>query len=481
MKKKPNLILIMTDEMRGDCLGFAGHPDVKTPHLDTLAAQGIFYPNAYTACPSCVPARAALHTGLSQRNHGRVGYQDGIDWNYPVTMAGELAKAGYYTQCMGKMHVHPLRSMTGFHNIELHDGNLDFYRRPGTEYYEDQRIADDYYHWLHGQLGPDSDVSDTGLNCNSWVARPWPYEEALHPTNWVVSRGIDFLRRRDRRMPFFLMLSFVRPHAPYDAPRWYFDLYRDKPLRAPAKGSWDPRDSGIEGRIYNSHFSPSDPELVRQQQAGYYACITHIDHQIGRFLNALHAQCAGEDNVILFTSDHGEMLGDHNLVRKSYPYQGSIHIPMLIHGPERLLHAGQSVSSSLVELRDVMPTLLDLADAAVPDSLDGSSMLPGGGCETRTYLHGEHSFGQNSNHFIVTDRDKYVWFSQTGREQYFDLKNDPEETQDRAQDPSCAERIAVLRSVLIRNLEGREEGYSDGQRLITGRPFQSVLSGIKKE
>ena len=255
----------MTDEMRGDCLGIAGHPDVKTPHLDTLAAQGIFYPNAYTACPSCVPARAALHTGLSQKKHGRVGYQDGIDWNYPVTMAGELSKAGYYTQCVGKMHVHPLRSMMGFHHIELHDGNLDFYRRPGTDYYEDQRIADDYYHWLHCMRGPDCDVSDTGLNCNSWVARPWPYEESLHPTNWVVSRGIDFLRRRDRRMPFFLMLSFVRPHAPYDAPQWYFDLYRNRSLRPPVKGDWDPQDPGIEGRTYNSHFTPSDPELELQQ------------------------------------------------------------------------------------------------------------------------------------------------------------------------------------------------------------------------
>ena len=109
MTRKPNLIMIMTDEMRGDCMGYAGHPDVKTPYLDTLAAQGIYYPNAYTACPSCIPARAALYTGLSQKHHGRVGYADGVDWNYPVTMAGELAKAGYYTQCIGKMHVHPLR------------------------------------------------------------------------------------------------------------------------------------------------------------------------------------------------------------------------------------------------------------------------------------------------------------------------------------------------------------------------------------
>ena len=274
------------------------------------------------------------------------------------------------------------------------------------------------------------------------------------------------------------MLSFVRPHAPYDAPQWYFDLYRNRSLRPPVKGDWDPQDPGLEGRTYNSHFTPSDPELELQQQAGYYACITLIDHQIGRFLDALHAQCAGEDNVIFFTSDHGELLGDHNLVRKSYPYQGSIHIPMLIHGPERLLGSRQTVSSSLVELRDVMPTLLNLAGADIPASLDGRSMLPGGGCETRDYLHGEHSFGGESNHFIVTGNDKYIWYSQTGREQYFDLKTDPGETKNRIQDPACTERIAALRSILIRELEGREEGYSDGRRLITGKPPRAVLSEV---
>lgn len=182
--------------------------------------------------------------------------------------------------------------------------------------------------------------------------------------------------------------------------------------------------------------------------------------------------------MIFFTSDHGELLGDHNLVRKSYPYQGSIHIPMLIHGPERLLGSRQTVSSSLVELRDVMPTLLNLAGADIPASLDGRSMLPGGGCETRDYLHGEHSFGGESNHFIVTGNDKYIWYSQTGREQYFDLKTDPGETKNRIQDPACTERIAALRSILIRELEGREEGYSDGRRLITGKPPRAVLSEV---
>ncbi len=98
--KQPNIILIMTDQLRGDCLGYAGHPDVKTPYLDTLASTGVVFSRAYSSCPSCIAARAALHTGMEQTHHGRVGYKDRISWNYEHTMAGELAQAGYYTQCV---------------------------------------------------------------------------------------------------------------------------------------------------------------------------------------------------------------------------------------------------------------------------------------------------------------------------------------------------------------------------------------------
>ena len=105
MNERPNIVLIVTDEMRGDCMGVAGHPDVKTPYLDSLADMGVYYPNAYSPCPSCVPARAVLHTGLSPRHTGRVGYQDCVEWNYGCTMAGELTRQGYQTHCVGKMHV----------------------------------------------------------------------------------------------------------------------------------------------------------------------------------------------------------------------------------------------------------------------------------------------------------------------------------------------------------------------------------------
>lgn len=477
MDRRPNLILLMADQMRGDCLGIAGHPDVKTPYLDALAADGVRYPNAYSACPSCIPARAALYTGMSQVKNGRVGYEDLVPWNYDHTLAGELSKAGYYTQCVGKMHVHPLRSNLGFHDVRLHDGYLHAYRAPNTPSYEDQRVADDYYWWLKQELGAAADPADTGIECNSWVTRPWMYEEKYHPTNWVASECLDFLRRRDRSKPFFLMASFVRPHPPLDAPRYYFDLYYNRKLQSPYLGDWNDRERMIrDGHSYQAQSSPSDPEYIHQLQAGYYAAITHMDHQIGRIIAALVEQRLMDNTVILFVSDHGEMLGDHLMFRKAKPYQGSAQVPMFLSGPEKYVGKHRRVCSDLVELRDVMPTLLELAGAPVPDSVDGVSMLHS---VEREWLHGEHSMGGDSMHFIVTKTDKYVWYSQTGKELYFDLAKDPHETHNAIGDPECDQRTEYLRRCLIRELADREEGCSDGEKLIPGRPTRTVLSHVR--
>lgn len=474
--KRPNIILLMADQLRGDCLGVAGHPDVKTPYLDALAAEGVRFENAYSACPSCIPARAALYTGMSQGRNGRVGYEDLVPWRYPHTLAGELSAAGYYTQCVGKLHVHPLRNNLGFHDVRLHDGYLHAYRRPDTPSFEDQRRADDYYWWLKNNLGAAADVTDTGLDCNSWTVRPWIYEEKYHPTNWVASECLDFLRRRDRSKPFFLMASFVRPHPPLDAPQCYVDLYKNKKLQPPARGDWnDEARWERDGFRCNAQTAPRDPDHVRQLQIGYYAAITHLDHQIGRLVSALVEEGLMENTVILFCSDHGEMLGDHLLFQKAKPFQGSIQVPLFLTGPEKYLRGLRGTRDDLAELRDVMPTLLELAGAAIPETVDGRSLLHP---VQREYLHGEHSLGMDSMHYIVTERDKYIWYSQTGRELYFDLRSDPRETRNEIENPEAQERIAQLRGMLIRELAGRQEGYSDGKSLVVGRPPVTVLGRI---
>ena len=229
--KKPNIILLMCDQFRGDCLSFKGHPDVKTPYLDTLASTGASFDNTYSSCPSCIPARAALFTGKSQKNHGRVGYEDGIPWNYDHMLAEELSSNGYQTQCIGKMHVDPPRLSCGFNNVKLHDGYLGYYRSNLIPHYQHQEVTDDYLYYLKNIEGQAADFNATGPECNSWITHPWIYEEKLHPTNWVVDESIRFLKTRDRTKPFFLMSSFVRPHQPFDAPKNYFDMYKDKTLR----------------------------------------------------------------------------------------------------------------------------------------------------------------------------------------------------------------------------------------------------------
>lgn len=468
---KPNILLIMIDQLRFDTLGFMGHKVVKTPHIDSLAGQGVIFNKAYSSCPSCIPARAALFTGLSQKNHKRVGYADGIHWTYENTLPELLAKQGYYTQCVGKMHVSPLRNNLGFHNVDLHDGYLHFYRKETTPSYENQKVADDYYYWLKNELGIEADTTNTGIDCNSWVARPWSYEEKYHPTNWVTTKSIDFLRKRDRDKPFFLMSSYVRPHPPFDAPSYYFDLYKNVNIPESPIGDWvDEEIIQNVPKHFASDISPNDKELIRQAKIGYYACITHLDHQIGRLIQELIERQLYDNTLIVFASDHGELLMDHNMFRKSMAYEGSSHIPFFISGGYNALQCiSNSVCNSIVELRDILPTLVDYVGGDIPKNIDGQSLLPlikDPNKEIREYLHGEHAYGNKSNHFIVTKKDKYIWFCKTGKEQYFDLENDTMEEKDLIHNENYKDRIDILRKYLIEELKDREECFTDGKALI---------------
>ncbi|KIL41335.1 arylsulfatase [Gordoniibacillus kamchatkensis] len=481
---RPNLLLITVDQMRGDCLSGLGHPVVETPNLDQLARNGATFRNAYSATPSCIPARAALLTGMSQTSHGRVGYKEGVPWNYPHTIAGELAAAGYHTQCVGKMHVYPARNLCGFHNVVLHDGYLHHnrfkHRNTVTEWFDQ---VDDYLPWLRQQAGAHADLTDLGLDCNaSTMARPWHLEERLHPTNWTVTQSIDFLRRRDPRKPFFLYTSFVRPHPPFDPPEAYLDLYDNLELPEPPVGDWaaagDPERHGLNP-VTAKGIVPA--ARLRRARAAYYALITHVDHQLGRLFQAMEEYGVLHNTLIVFTSDHGELLGDHRLFRKTLPYEGSANVPLIVADPGgKLGLARRSTRYEVAELRDVMPTLLDAAGAAIPESVDGSSLLPLARGEApagwRDALHGEHEAGERSVHYMTDGRDKYIWYSQTGEEQLFDLVQDRQETVNLAPHPGHAPRLERWRKRLTEELDGREEGYVQQGKLTAGRRPQACLS-----
>ena len=479
----PNVVLIMVDQMRGDCLSCLNHPAVETPWLDHLARKGVTMTRAYSNVPSCIAARAALMTGLKQEHHGRLGYEDRIPWHYKTTLGGCFTAGGYQTHVVGKMHVWPQRNRLGFDEVELHDGYLHTTRNAGVPHREYFDVNDDYLAFLR-QHKPDADLNDAGLECNSWLARPFPYEESLHPTNWVVSQSIRFLSRRDPTKPFFLKMSFVRPHSPLDPPQYYYDMYINRELPEPLHAPWEPEDTQHLGQYANATMGRVRDEAIRRARAAYYGSITHIDAQIGRFLMALTDQGLIKDTVILFCSDHGDMLGDFNFLRKSVAYEGSAHVPMILADPGNLLDLPQgSRCATLCELMDVMPTLLDMAGLPIPQGLDGKSLLPvarGKGAPLHDHLHGEHTYGDWSGQWILKDSWKYIWYAANGREQLFDLAQDPHELNDLAGDGACAETLAGLRALLIADLAERQDPMVREGRLVPGAAPRNALEFLRE-
>lgn len=480
---RPNVVLICVDQWRGDCLSCAGHPVVETPYLDGLAESGARFTNAYSASPTCVPARMSLMTGLTAATHGRVGYSDGVPFDVEVTLPGEFSHAGYQTQAIGKMHYWPERGRIGFDDVILHDGYLHHSR--GRE--RAAAFYDDYLVWLRSHAGESSvaDYLEDGIHCNSVVARPWDKAESLHPTNWVVTEATRWLYRRDPTVPFFLYLSFHRPHPPYDPPQWAFDQYADAPSLTPPVGDWTDEYAALRNdRRPDSHVAVYDQRTMDRAQAGYYGNMSHIDQQVERFLEILNEFGVAEDTYICFTSDHGEMLGDHNMWRKGYPYEGSAHVPFLLTGPT--ISSGV-VAHEIIELRDVMPTLLDCAGLDIPESVEGRSVVPLTRPRAeeypvawRPFIHGEHTVLEQSLQWLRTGRWKYVWLSGSGREQLFDVEADPTELRNRAADPVCADTLRSCRQRLIAELDGREEGFVSDGALVAGRAVTTTLAGAGK-
>ncbi len=465
MNAKPNILLIMADQMRRDAVGVNRPEFAHTPHLDQLASEGINFTHAYTSCPSCIAARASLMTGLKQSRHGFTGYDAATEWRYPVTLAGTLAQAGYHTQCVGKMHVEPARALMGYHNVVLHDGFLHDKRRK----YRDPIEYDDYLPDLRRELGPTADIMDDGPGCNGYAVRCWPWDERLHPTSWVTSKSIEFLRRRDPSKPFFLKVSYHRPHTPYDPPMSYFSMYDGRPMPPPVCGDWSSFLStygGLDCPI------PREPFFIDRARRAYCALVTQIDFELNRLFTELLDLKLLDNTVILFLSDHGDMLYDHGVVRKSLPFEASAGIPLIIRLPQSLGFQGAgTVDSRTVELRDIFPTVCAMAGLPLPEDLDGLNLMDKTAC--RDCLHGEHAQGAMSNQWLTDGKEKYCWFSQSGRELLFDLSSDPQELHDLSAERP--ERIAFWRNRLVTELDGRPEGYVADGKLQVGRRAMSSL------
>lgn len=482
ISKKPNVVLIICDQLRADALSINQKEHFSsTPTLDMMAREGYNFENCYSPVPSCVPARAALFTGLDQESSGRVGYEDEVPWNFVNTLPKTFTDLGYQTECIGKMHVFPARNRLGFEHVVLNDGYMDVDRRYSKTFGSQFEYANDYLDFLKEKMGHEVDMIDEGIHCNSWEVKPWTLPESVHPTNWTVSESIKFLQKRDPTKPFFLKMSFDKPHAPLDPPKYYFDMYMN---RLPKKidlhiGNWEKYNQDVSS-IYALKGKLKDDD-ERRMVAAYLGLVTHVDNQISRFLTAIKEFGLSKNTIFWFVSDHGDQLGEHYLLRKAYPYQGSIHIPCFIYDPGNLISGHKHTIKKLVKIQDVFPSLVDLATGKNVNT-DGKSvkqLLFGNYAGWRTELHGEHNLREDSNQYILTDEWKFIWYPVTNEYQLFNMKKDPNEKVNLINDQTYFPVVKELKKKLISYLQNREEGFVKNGEL-TQVPLSSIKATLDK-
>ncbi|MGH9451543.1 MAG: arylsulfatase [Terriglobia bacterium] len=478
---RPNLLLLMADQLRVDCVGSYGNPVVRTPNLDRLTNDGIRFQHAYSTTPTCTPARSALLTGLGPWRHGMLGYAAMASNPYPVEKPRALAQAGYYAAAVGKCHYYPMRHAHGYHQMVRDESCSMWFHQEGSQAEASDEERCDYEAWFWSQL-PGKDPHATGLLWNDYRSAPFAYKEELHPTHFTGETAIRFLRAYDRPEPFYLKISFLRPHSPYDPPERFFKAYEDAQLPAPEVADWAKRYEPRSGPGYEIWHGKLAEDQVRRSRQGYYGSVSFVDEQIGRVLEVLEQRKLLDETLILFIADHGDMLGDQNLWRKSYGYEQSAHIPMLMRLPSgmRSGSAGQVIANP-VEIRDVLPTFLDAAGASIPESIEGRSLLrllKTKGEGWRSYIDLEHNICYSpSNHWngLTDGQWKYLYHAMDGEEQLFHLDNDAGELHDLTGSPEYSEVLRHWRGLLVEHLEERGRTWVRNGKLVP-RPDGMMLS-----
>ncbi len=451
---QPNILFVTVDQWPGRLLGSAGHPVIETPTLDSLARLGTRYPNTYSECPICIPARRTLMTGTTPRTHGDRRFQPALPMPNLPTLAQSFRGAGYQTTAIGKLHVYPPRNRIGFDDaLTAEEGRSQL---GGVDDYEiflaDRGFAGRQF--LHG------------MSSNEYSWRPWHLPEDLHVTNWTTEMAARTIRRRDPTRPALWHVSYNHPHPPLVPLQSYLERYRSRVMDEPVIGDWaaTAEELPFALRLVRHYWAQLPPAQMADMRRAFYALCTHIDHQLRIVIGALREEGILDDTVILFTADHGDFLGDHGLYAKRYMHQGSAQVPMiLIDRAGGTRTSPGAVDDRLVGLQDVMPTLLDLAGIPISPSCDGISMVRP---DRRETLYCEALEGAAAARMVIDGRSKLIWYPAGNRVQLFDLLADPRELHDLSGDPACAAARRRLEQLLVAELYGDDTAWLDQDRLV---------------
>ena len=499
-----NILLIVVDQWRADCVPWLGCEHLRTPNLDRLCREGVTFRNHVTTTVPCGPARASLLTGQYAMNHRAVQNTIPLDARHP-TLPRQLRLAGYDPALVGYTTTTPDPRTTGPRDprfLTLGDNMEGF--RPVGAFGPDH---DGYFGWLL-QKGyklpanrddiwlPDHDSS------RGATVHPARIPAELSDSAFFTERALSYLKGRNGK-PFFLHLGYYRPHPPFVASAPYHDMYAAADMPAPHRAATPEIEARqhplLDWYLLNTHqrkffqgaegmASGMDEATVRQLRATYYGMMTEVDDRLGEVFAFLDETGQWDDTLVIFTSDHGEQLGDHHLLGKVGYFDESFRIPLVIKAT-RNPRAGQ-VEEAFTESIDLMPTILDAVGGETPRSVDGRSLLPllrGPAPDGwRDALHYEYDF--RDVHYSQPERDlgigmdesglcvlqdadfKYVHFAALPP-LLFDLRTDPQQMRDLAADPAYD---AVLKSYAQRMLSWR---MRHADRTLTG--FRATPQGLE--
>lgn len=476
MSAMPNILILMADQHRADILGCAGDPVVRTPNIDRLAAEGIRFDNAYCQGPLCMPARASFLTERYVRDHGV--YEN--RWAVPVdlpTFLHSIQQTGYHTACIGKMHlwVHGERNTDGTRATtdarQRADQMVDYgFAEPietvgklatvniGSEYTDhlaERGLLGTYREWVAKRQYGRGSGAETLPN---WATGSIPIPAEDYIDAWHADRVVRWLEEYDRDEPWCMWVGFPGPHDPWDAPAEYVDLYRHGAM--PMPGSLRRPDIPEDGpfRDFLSFFlwkhsdsATMTDEVIQSVRQHYYADVTVIDDGVARIRQALEKTGQADNTWIIYTADHGEMLGEHRMLMKMVFYEPSVRVPLIIRPP---LGTDPAVVTDLVEHLDVPATIRAIAGAPGHESFEGEALLGGDG--RLTGHRREAVFSENYGMGMVrTGRHKLVFHEDSvSPGQLFDLEQDPAEDVNLISDPAAAAVLEELMETRVKPFIG---------------------------
>jgi len=413
MKNKPNVLILFTDQQRYNTIAHLGYDYMITPNLDRLAKESCSYVNAISTNPVCMPARHDLLTGMGGHAHGYYGNSIAPIKDYSLpTLPRIFLNNGYATAAVGKMHFVPVREHHGFGEMHLME------ELPG------HRNDDAYATYLEAEgLGGVQNIH--GVRPQIYhIPQNSQMDEEHCGTPWVAKKTIEWISENKDR-PFFLMSSWIQPHPPWHLPKSYQDMYKDRDIPEPYPLS---RPATFEKGLNGIYGDFDSDELKRKTREAYYASVSMVDENIGKILDYMEKEKLLDNTLIIFTSDHGEMLQDKGFYSKALPYDGSVRIPFVVRYPERF--APNTICEDFVDLFDVLPTCLDVCGLEYPGikaRLQGDSVCASNPTRDRNVICS--NFHENATRWVMA-RDheyKYVFRYNGGHEELYDMKNDPME------------------------------------------------------